>query len=85
MQVRNSMNESCTSTEANANDTRLNIETTVIENQETLGNKTLRADIMVFSPHSNSTRADNDSLVLDNVSEELSSIDFFITKTHFFS
>lgn len=85
MQVRKSVNESCTSTEANANDTRLNIETTVIENQETLASKTLRADIMVFSPHANSTRADNDSLVLDNVNEELSSIDFFLIILSFFS
>ncbi|XP_066139901.1 micronuclear linker histone polyprotein-like isoform X2 [Euwallacea fornicatus] len=47
-----SQNNSCSSLEANANDTYLNIEATVIENE---GNR-VRTDIMIFSPRSNSTR-----------------------------
>ncbi|XP_066262635.1 uncharacterized protein [Euwallacea similis] len=47
-----SQNNSCSSLEANANDTYLNIEATVIENE---GSR-VRTDIMIFSPRSNSTR-----------------------------
>lgn len=68
MCARRSHNTSITSTEGNVNDTCLNIETTVIENSDDRVSKRLKADIMVFSPGTNSTRMEDENSIFGDLS-----------------